>query len=91
MLLYIDYTSSIKIQVAHAFQDILGAEYTPTLPYSIPYFSLLIEKWRELIDVYPEWHDLIQPGLGKLKVYEDELPKTPAYIAAMGMLDVYNL
>jgi hypothetical protein len=61
------------------------------LPYSIPSFSLLIEVWRELIEIHPQWYPLIQPGLDKLQDYEDDLPQTPAYIIAMGMLQMHLL
>jgi hypothetical protein len=46
----------------------------------------MIERWRELIEEHPHWSPLIQPGLDKLEEYERNLPLTPAYVVAMGML-----
>jgi|SRR6266850_849448 len=80
--------ADLRIKVPHAFQDILGTECTPTLPYSIPAFSAFIARWRDLLDENPDWYPLIEPGLEKLKEYEDGLPNTPAYIVAMGMLSI---
>ena len=71
-------------QVPHAFQDILGAEKTPTLCYSIPAFASFIRLWKEMAAEKLEWKDIIQPGLDKLKDYQDRLADTPAYVVAMG-------
>ena len=78
------------LQVPHAFQDILGAETTPTLPHVIPAFSALIQRWNELKDKNIPWHVMIQPGLEKLRGYEEELSKTPAYFLAMGVPQYLN-
>ncbi|KIK03726.1 hypothetical protein K443DRAFT_94647 [Laccaria amethystina LaAM-08-1] len=74
------------LQIPHAFQDILGAETTPTLCYSIPAYSALINRWTLLKEDNPQWADLIQPGLDKLEDYQDRLADTPAYVLAMGKL-----
>lgn len=71
-------------QVPHAFQDVLGAETTPTLCYSIPAFTAFIELWTQLASERPDWEVLIQPGLDKLQDYQKQLPQTPAYVVAMG-------
>jgi hypothetical protein len=73
-------------QVPHAFQDILGAETTPTLCYAILGFSAFIEKWNQLKDENADWAPIIDPGLEKLQEYVDEIPKVPAYVLAMGEL-----
>jgi hypothetical protein len=74
-----------KLKIPHAFQDILGTESTPTLPYTIPAFAAFIERWCEMEEEELEWYSIIQPGLAKLADYEQALTKTPAYILAMGM------
>ena len=70
------------MQIPHAFQDILGAETTPTLCYSIPAFAAFIKLWKDLAEQKPEWEDIIQPGLDKLEDYQDRL--TDVHIIAMG-------
>ena len=42
------------------------------------------KRWNEIQASNLDWFDIIQPGLEKLKAYEEELMKTPAYIVAMG-------
>ena len=71
-------------QVPHAFQDILGAETTPTLCYSISAFTAFIQLWKQLATEWPDWKVLIHSGLDKLADYQDQLPDTPAYTVAMG-------
>jgi hypothetical protein len=71
-------------QVPHAFQDILGAEATPTLCYTIFAFSSFIQRWEELKEVRPEWDHFITPGLEKLEDYSMYLDYVPAYTLAMG-------
>lgn len=78
--------TTINYQVPHAFQEILSAESTPTLCYSILAFSAFIERWEELQLEEPHLHDIIEQGLNKLRDYQEELPKTPAYTVAMGKL-----
>lgn len=80
-------------QVPHAFQDILGAEMTPTLCYSIFAFSAFIQRWTELKEEYPEWERYIEPGLDKLDDYSYYLDQVPAYTIAMGnvFLFIYKL
>ena len=73
-------------QIPHAFQDILGAEITPTLCYSIAAFSAFIQCWSDLAKENPDWQPIIQPGLDKLADYQEELPEVPAYVVAMGNL-----
>lgn len=73
-------------QVPHAFQDILGAETTPTLCYSIPAFSAFIERWTDLHGENEDWETIIQPGLDKLEEYQRTIPQTPAYHLAMGKI-----
>lgn len=68
----------------HAFQDILGAETTPTICYSIPAYSAFISLWTQLAEERPEWDHIIQLGLDKLGDYQDHLTGTPAYVVAMG-------
>jgi hypothetical protein len=70
--------------VPHAFQDILGAEATPTLCYTIYAMSAFIQRWEELIEDNPEWENFIRPGLDKLEGYTRPLDDIPAYILAMG-------
>lgn len=64
----------------------MGAETTPTLCYSIPAYSALINRWTLLKEDNPQWADLIQPGLDKLEDYQERLADTPAYVVAMGKL-----
>ena len=73
-------------QVPHAFQDILGAEVTPTICYSVPAYSAFINKWTLLKEDNPQWAKIIQPGLDKLEDYQECLAETPAYVVAMGKL-----
>ena len=72
------------MQIPHAFQDILGAETSPTLCYSIPAFAAFIKLWTDLAEEKPEWTDIIQPGLDKLEDYQDQL--SDVHILAMGKL-----
>ena len=74
------------LQVPHAFQDILGTEATPTICYSVPAYSAFINRWTQLKEDNPQWANIIQPGLDKLKDYQDHLADTPAYVVAMGKL-----
>ena len=60
----------------------MGAENTPTLPFTIPAFAAFIDLWKKLMEDKPEWEDIIQPGLDKLEQYEGRL--TDTYIVAMG-------
>lgn len=76
----------INYQVPHAFQEILSAESTPTLCYSILAFSAFIERWEELQAEEDHLEGVIEEGLDKLRDYQDELPKTPAYTVALGKL-----
>lgn len=73
-----------QVKVPHAFQHMLGSTSTPTLPYTVVAFSSLMKRWNEIQASNVDWFDIIQPGLEKLKAYEEELMKTPAYIVAMG-------
>ena len=70
----------------HAFQDILGAEATPTLCYTIFAFSSFIARWEELQQSNPNWAGVIQSGLNKLEDYAEDLANVPAYTVAMGNL-----
>ena len=72
----------LSLQIPHAFQGFLRAENTPTLCYSIPAFAAFIKMWKDLVFQYPEWEDIIQPGLDKLEDYQERL--TDVYILAMG-------
>jgi hypothetical protein len=74
--------------VPHAFQDILGAENTPTLCYTIFAFSSFIQRWEELQQEHPNWITVIEPGLEKLNEYSMELDNVPAYTIAMGKLSI---
>ena len=69
----------------HAFQDILGAEATLTLCYTIYAFSAFTQRWEELLEENPEWENFIRPGLNKLEGYTRHLDDIPAYVLAMGM------
>jgi hypothetical protein len=60
----------------------LSCENTPTLSYVILAFQSFIIRWEELIDNHPQWHDFIEPGLDKLREYEDLL--TDTHLTAMG-------
>ena len=73
---------TLNCQVPHAFQEILSAENTPTLCYSIPAFESFINIWTKLVEERPEWSDIIQPGLDKLEDYKSKL--NDAHIIAMG-------
>ncbi|KAK2462579.1 hypothetical protein APHAL10511_005402 [Amanita phalloides] len=73
------------LEIPHAFQDILGTESTPTLPYTLPAFAAFIQRWTDLVYNNPDWDNVIQPGLDKLETYERELIKTPAYVLAMAI------
>jgi hypothetical protein len=73
-------------QVPHAFQDILGAEKTPTLCYSIPAYSAFIKLWKDQMNGNYGWRNIIQPGLDKLEDYQDQLADSPAYVLAMGKI-----
>lgn len=83
--LSIYYTNKIS-QVPHAFQDILGAETTPTLCYAIPAYSAFIDLWKKQIADHYEWEQIIQPGIDKLEDYQDRLIDAPAYVMAMGKI-----
>ncbi|KAM6494640.1 Ribonuclease H-like domain containing protein, partial [Amanita muscaria] len=78
------------LQVPHAFQDVLGAETTPTLCYSIPAYSAFINMWEDLKDDHIEWEHIIQPGLDKIEEYQARLIDTPAYVVAMGETSIFQ-
>jgi hypothetical protein len=52
-------------------------------------FSSLIERWKELSEEKYIWKDIIKPGLEKIQIYEKELESTPAYVLAMGRLNIF--
>ena len=81
------YLLTSKTKIPHAFQDILGTEKTPSLPYTIRAFYAFIQRWKEFAKSNPKWEGIIRPGLEKTEVYEEELEKTPVYILAMGKLN----
>jgi hypothetical protein len=60
----------------------LSGENTPTLNYVVPAFKSFILRWEELIEDNPDWQELIEPGLNKLRDYEDLL--TDTHLTAMG-------
>ncbi|KAF8235398.1 hypothetical protein L208DRAFT_1257325, partial [Tricholoma matsutake] len=74
------------LQVPHAFQDILGAETTPTLCYAIPAYLAFIDLWKKQIADHYEWEQIIQPGIDKLEDYQDWLIDAPTYVVAMGKI-----
>jgi len=83
-LYYSQPNAHIQNQIPHAFQDILGAQATPTLCYTIFAFSSFIQRWEELADERKEWEDYIAPGLQKVDDYSLYLDEVPAYTIAMG-------
>lgn len=83
--LYILSKADIQYQIPHAFQDILGAEATPTLCYTVFAFSSFIKRWEELATARYGWDKIIQPGLDKLDDYSSDLDNVPAYKLAMGI------
>jgi len=79
-----------KTKIPHAFQDILGTEKTPSLPYTIRAFFAFIQRWKELEKSNVRWREIIKPGLEKLETYEEELEHTSAYVLAMGKLNIFH-
>lgn len=64
----------------------MASETTPTLCYSLPAFNAFIQLWTDLIEENPDWETFIKAGLDKLVDYQEEFPKTPAYVVAMGKI-----
>lgn len=89
ILFIISSITYVSNQIPHAFQDILGAESTPTLCYTIFAFSSFIQRWTELKEDHVEWERYIQPGLEKLESYSLHVDNVPAYAIAMG--NVFHL
>ena len=88
-LLTIDCTDT-NLLGSHAFQDLLGAETTPTICYSIPAYSAFINTWENLRYDNWDWRAIIQPGLDKIEEYQARLVDTPAYILAMGETSIFQ-
>ena len=66
----------------------LSGENTPTLCYAIPAFTSFINIWQNLSADNPAWEDIIEPGLDKLKDYQERV--TDVYDLAMGEIK-FNL
>jgi len=49
-------------------------------------YSAFIDLWKKQIADHSEWEQIIQPGIDKLKDYQDQLIDAPAYVVAMGKI-----
>ncbi|KAF8882371.1 hypothetical protein CPB84DRAFT_1750913 [Gymnopilus junonius] len=71
------------LQVAHLTQELLSAEWTPTLSMALPVFETLILKWKMLAATIPELKHFIDLGILKLEEYISQTRKTQLYALAM--------
>jgi hypothetical protein len=70
-------------EVPHRAQELLSAEKTPTLSYSLPAYERVVEGWRNLSKATPVLAPFIQPGIDKIESYMSFTRKTRLYSHAM--------
>ncbi|KAG5634695.1 hypothetical protein DXG03_005756, partial [Asterophora parasitica] len=64
------------LKIPHAAQELLSAEKTPTLSLSLPVYTMLINKWKDLKNTIPEIVPYIKIRISKLEEYIGESCKT---------------
>ncbi|KAK1234002.1 hypothetical protein PQX77_002813 [Marasmius sp. AFHP31] len=69
---------------AHAFQQRLSYEKTPTLCDYLPSFQMVIDKWRDLKQEVPllDQEGIIDAEIEKMEEYEERASSVPVYILA---------
>jgi hypothetical protein len=73
------------LQVAHAVQEVVSAEKTPTLSVVLPLYEDLIDMLKNMKNHLPLLSHSIKVSLAKLREYLKLSRKSFAYILAMGM------
>jgi len=73
------------LDVAHAAQELLAAERTPTLSMALPVFETLIQNWLKLQNEIPELSHYIGVGISKLQEYVAHARRNRIYALAMSM------
>lgn len=72
------------LEIAHATQEALLAELTPTLSMALPLYELLVQKWTRLAThTLPELSHYINLALNKLRDYIREARKTRIYALSL--------
>ncbi|KAF5336456.1 hypothetical protein D9611_006667 [Ephemerocybe angulata] len=71
------------LRVPHSFQQALSGEKTPTLHDSLPLFHTMITAWTAMKVSLPQYTDIIDAGISKLKEYWQRIHTVPAYTLAM--------
>ncbi|KAF6745190.1 hypothetical protein DFP72DRAFT_824677 [Ephemerocybe angulata] len=74
------------LRVPHSFQQALSGEKTPTLHDSLPLFHTMITAWTAMKVSLPQYTDIIDAGISKLKEYWQRIHTVPAYTLAMRTL-----
>lgn len=72
------------LSIPHRAQELLSAEKTPTLSHVLPVFEALVQKFKELEDVFPELQHAIKEGTRKIEEYANKSRKNNVYALAMG-------
>lgn len=68
----------------HLAQEVLSSQRTPTLSFSLPLYTAIIEQWTDLKCQYPLLSPHIQLGIDKIEDYVGHSRKTRIYALAIG-------
>lgn len=72
------------LEIAHATQEALSAELTPTLSMALPLYEFLVQKWTRLAThTLPKLSHYINLALNKLCDYIREAQKTRIYALSL--------
>lgn len=74
------------LEGAHAVQQVLSAEKTPTLSNALPEYALLIDYWTSLSHSIPQLSYVMEVGIAKIKEYVDQSRSSKIHVLAMGAL-----
>lgn len=72
------------LKLAHATQELLSGEKTPTLSIALPAYQLVVKYWTEMQGSYPELRNAIQAGIDKINDYVSKSQESQIHVLAMG-------
>ncbi|KIO18794.1 hypothetical protein M407DRAFT_83547 [Tulasnella calospora MUT 4182] len=73
------------LEGAHAVQQVLSAEKTPTLSNALPAYALLINYWTGLSRSIPQLSYIMDVGIAKIKDYIDQSRSSKIHVLAMAV------
>lgn len=73
------------LEGAHAVQQVLSAEKTPTLSNALPEYALLIDYWTSLSHSIPQLSYVMEVGIAKIKEYVDQSRSSKIHVLAMAI------